>query len=386
MKFSNYCILDICNKITTGGTPKSTNKEFYENGNIPWLNTKEINFNRIYHTDAFITKKGYDNSSAKWIDENNIIIAMYGATAGKIAINKIPLTTNQACCNLSINHKIADYRYVYYALVNKYKYLSSLANGGAQQNLNTNIIKELEIELPKLPEQYKIGNLLSLFDDKIELNNKINKNLENQALSIYYNWKKELKGKLTVLQDVVDVRDGTHDSPKSQNNGYPLVTSKHLNEYGVDLSTPNKICKSDFDKINERSKVDTYDILMSMIGTVGLISFISQQEINFAIKNVALFKTSQNLNIVYYVLLFLKSSETKNYINTSLAGSTQQYISLSELRKMPILIPNDTELSKLNNFLKPLITLICKNTDENMSLIKLRDTLLPKLLSGEISL
>ncbi|MEE1340346.1 MAG: restriction endonuclease subunit S [Succinivibrionaceae bacterium] len=195
-----------------------------------------------------------------------------------------------------------------------------------------------------------------------------------------------MKGKLTVLQDVVDVRDGTHDSPKSQNNGYPLVTSKHLNEYGVDLSTPNKICKSDFDKINERSKVDTYDILMSMIGTVGLISFISQQEINFAIKNVALFKTSQNLNIVYYVLLFLKSSETKNYINTSLAGSTQQYISLSELRKMPILIPNDTELSKLNNFLKPLITLICKNTDENMSLIKLRDTLLPKLLSGEISL
>lgn len=332
----------------------------------------------IYGTGGLM---GYANEFL--YDKPSVLIGRKG-TIGKVKYVEHPFWTVDTLFYTIVDETKVFPKYLFYAL--SLIDLNIYNEGTTIPSLRTETLNRIEVKIPSLSIQEKILSILNPLDLKIALNNQINKNLENQALSIYYNWKKELKGKLTVLQDVVDVRDGTHDSPKSQNNGYPLVTSKHLNEYGVDLSTPNKICKSDFDKINERSKVDTYDILMSMIGTVGLISFISQQEINFAIKNVALFKTSQNLNIVYYVLLFLKSSETKNYINTSLAGSTQQYISLSELRKMPILIPNDTELSKLNNFLKPLITLICKNTDENMSLIKLRDTLLPKLLSGEISL
>ncbi len=102
---------------------------------------------------------------------------MYGATAGKVAINTIPLTTNQACCNLSINKALADYRYVYYFLLSQYKRLSSLANGGAQQNLNAGIIKDFVIDLPKLPVQQKVADLLWTLDDKIEINNHINDNL-----------------------------------------------------------------------------------------------------------------------------------------------------------------------------------------------------------------
>ena len=97
---------ELCSRVCSGGTPKSTNSEYY-GGDIPWLNTREVNFNRISKTEGFITQAGLDNSSAKWIKKNCVIVAMYGATAGRCAITKIPLTTNQACCNLEIDHVTA---------------------------------------------------------------------------------------------------------------------------------------------------------------------------------------------------------------------------------------------------------------------------------------
>ena len=88
-------IEDICTRICSGGTPKSGKAEYYENGTIPWLNTKEINFNRIQATETFITEEGLNNSSAKWIKPHAVIVAMYGATAGRVAVAETPLTTNQ---------------------------------------------------------------------------------------------------------------------------------------------------------------------------------------------------------------------------------------------------------------------------------------------------
>lgn len=126
-EWKEYKIGDLCSKVCSGGTPKSNCAEYY-GGNIPWLNTKEINFNRIYATEKYITEEGLNNSSAKWIAENSVIVAMYGATAGKTAISKIPLTTNQACCNMTINPNIADYRYIYYYLCFKYSELASVNN------------------------------------------------------------------------------------------------------------------------------------------------------------------------------------------------------------------------------------------------------------------
>jgi type I restriction enzyme S subunit len=175
-EYKRVKISDLSLNICSGGTPKSTCTEYY-GGDIPWLNTKEINFNRIYSTEKNISNEGLSNSSAKWIEKNSIIVAMYGATAGKVAIVKIPLTTNQACCNVTINPNKADYRFVYYALYNDYQRLASLANGGAQQNLNAQRIKDFDIPFPEISVQRIIADILSSLDDKIELNRRINDNL-----------------------------------------------------------------------------------------------------------------------------------------------------------------------------------------------------------------
>ena len=175
-EWKTYRIGDICKRVCSGGTPKSTEPSYYD-GEIPWLNTKEINFNRISSTEKHITLSGLENSSAKWIDKNSVIVAMYGATAAKVAINTIPLTTNQACCNLSIDETKADYRFVYYWLCSHYTELASLANGGAQQNLNAQQIKDFEIKLPEIQIQQKIADLLWSIDNKIICNKSINDNL-----------------------------------------------------------------------------------------------------------------------------------------------------------------------------------------------------------------
>lgn len=186
------------------------------------------------------------------------------------------------------------------------------------------------------------------------------------------------------MSNIIDVRDGTHDSPKAKEKGYYLITSKHLQAYSVNKIGANLISYEDFKKINERSKVEYGDILISMIGTVGLISFISDEKIDFAIKNVGLFRTSQNLKLRFYLLNYLKSNEVINYIEQHLAGSTQKYISLTELRNLPIHIPSDENLQDYNTLVSPIYGTIMDLYQENQRLANLRDTLLPKLMNGEI--
>ena len=160
--FEWKCLGETCKKVSSGGTPLSTKDEYY-NGDIPWLRTQEVQFNEIWDTEVAITQEGLDNSSAKWIPENCVIVAISGATAGRSAINKIPLTTNQHCCNLQIAPEYANYRYVFHWVCKEYEKLKSLGQG-ARADLNSGIIKNYPIALPPLREQQRIVSILDKFE------------------------------------------------------------------------------------------------------------------------------------------------------------------------------------------------------------------------------
>ena len=140
---------EVAIKISSGGTP-NTGVSSYYGGNISWLRTQEVGYGNIWDTEIKITEEGLKNSSAKIIPENCVIVAMYGATVGKIGINKIPLSTNQACANIQLNEEIANYRYVYHFLLSQYEYIKSLG-AGSQTNINAQIVKNLQIPIPPLP-------------------------------------------------------------------------------------------------------------------------------------------------------------------------------------------------------------------------------------------
>ncbi len=151
--------------VCSGGTPSTSNKKYYH-GHIPWLRTQEVDWKDVIDTKIKISEDAIKNSSAKIIPPNCVIVAMYGATAGKTCINKIPLTTNQACCNLEINKNIALYKYVYYWLYKEYYKLKALGEG-SQSNISGKKIKSYVIPIPPLSEQQRIVSILDKFESLV---------------------------------------------------------------------------------------------------------------------------------------------------------------------------------------------------------------------------
>lgn len=171
---------DISIKISSGGTPKTGVPEYY-GGDIPWLRTQEVDFEEIWDAGVKITELGLKSSSANWIPANCVIIAMYGATVGKIGINKIPMTTNQACANVQLDSSIVNYRFVFHFLLSQYEYIKSLG-AGSQTNINAGIVKKLQVPIPcpenpkkSLEIQAEIVRILDAFTSlTIELTTELN--------------------------------------------------------------------------------------------------------------------------------------------------------------------------------------------------------------------
>lgn len=154
---------------SSGGTPTSTVQEYYKGGNIPWVNSGELNNNFIVHTDNFITQTGMDNSSAKLVSEKSILLAMYGATAGKTSLISFKTTTNQAIC--SILPKDMNYRvYIKSYLDNMYLYLVQLSSGSARDNLSQDKIKRLHLVIPESGILEIFSKVTEDFYKKIETN------------------------------------------------------------------------------------------------------------------------------------------------------------------------------------------------------------------------
>lgn len=374
--------------IAKGIPPKYTEEE--NENTIRVLNQKcnrnfEISYNESRIHDCEKKKVPVD----KMLRAGDVLINSTGTgTAGRVAQMvevTVPTTIDGHMILIRPSEEL-DPIYYGYAVKSFQSQIEGLAEGSTgQTEINRRRLQdEVIIRYPRDKSvQKNIGSFFANIDEKIKTNKEINKNLEQQAQAVYNKMFSEVNSEPVELSSIIDVRDGTHDSPKVQTTGYYLITSKHLLSFGVDKASANHISKADFDKINERSLVETKDILMSMIGTIGLISYIPYEVIDFAIKNVALFKTSHTPELAYYFLCYLKSERTLQHIEKCLAGSTQKYISLGELRKMPIYSPTTDEIREFNCLVKPMFEEIVSRTYENTLLAEMRDTLLPKLMSGE---
>ena len=186
--------------------------------------------------------------------------------------------------------------------------------------------------------------------------------------------------------DLIDVRDGTHDSPKKSEVGYPLVTSKHITSGRLELANTYLISEKDYDDVNKRSKVETGDILLTMIGTVGIPYLVMEEKINFAIKNIGLFRTSASPEFKYYFFLLLGTHGMQTYLDARMAGTTQKYLSLKVLRNLELIKPARNVLQVFNSIVDSWFQRKTQTEKSSATLADLRDSLLPKLLSGQITI
>ena len=164
------------------------------------------------------------------------------------------------------------------------------------------------------------------------------------------------------------VTDGTHDSPKPQLDGRYLITSKHLKPGGIDFSSANKISEADYNKIIQRSKVEQYDILFSMIGTIGNIHRVTTPIVDFAVKNMGIFKMGGDADKSLWMYYWLKSPIAKEYIQSRITGSTQGYLTLGNLRDFPIVVPSLEEQRRIAGILGAIDDKIENNRRINTNL------------------
>lgn len=335
-------------KISSGGTPSKSKREYYENGNINWVKTGDLKHQYLYTTEDNITELGLNNSSAKMYEEDTVLIAMYGATIGATSILKIPACTNQACAAFpKVDSVIPEYLY-YFFKSKKSKFIKD-GVGGAQPNISAGYLKDINMELKSIDEQGKVVLILNKTSEIIDFRKQQLIDMDNLIKSQFV----ELFGspisnpmgwEVKELNEICDVRDGTHDSPSYVEEGYPLVTSKNIVNGQLDLSNVNYITQEDYDNINKRSKVDIGDIIMPMIGTIGN-PLIIVEEPSFAIKNVALIKFNKTSISNVYIHTVLSSDLMEQLKIEKSRGGTQKFLSLGDIRKLKIPVPT-VELQK----------------------------------------
>lgn len=341
-------------------------------------------------------------------DPQLIVVARGVGGTGDVKVSPPKSYITNLSIVIELNSNISKEFLLYYFKINS---LRELDSGSAQSQITIADLSNYLISIPPFSEQKAIASILSNLDDKINLLHRNNETLEAMAETIFRQWFVEFQfitaegmaykengggfyetefGMIPVswstpaISEIIEVKDGTHDSPKPTESGYYLITSRHMKPQGLDFENAYTISEDDYNAINKRSKVERYDILISMIGTLGLIYFVQDKEISFAIKNIGLYKTSQKKEFAMFLYLLLKSNYGKSFLYENTEGSTQEYLALGSLRNMNIIVPNPKVLSKFNNIVDPIFKKIYKNTLQIRTFESLRDTLLPKLITGEI--
>ena len=239
--------------------------------------------------------------------------------------------------------------------------ITSKSGGSTRYNVGQEILMSIEISFPTLPEQQKIATFLSTVDEKLQALKKKKSLLEtykkglmqklfSQEIRFKYDGGNDFKDwEMKKLGEVSDVRDGTHDSPRYVENGFPFITSKNLLKDGsIDFNNITFITEIDYNKVNQRSKVNVNDILFGMIGTIGNPVLVKTD--GFAIKNVALIKEQKEL-INVFLIHFLKGDSINQQFFEQNTGGTQKFLSLSIIRNLEVEIPSLTEQTKIANFL-----------------------------------
>lgn len=400
---------DICAWVASGGTPLTSKADYYSPKEIPWLKTQEVNYCRIYETNNQISKKGLENSSAKLIPANAVIVAMYGQgdTAGRVAINKIPLCTNQACCNLVIDENKADYEFVYYNLCTLYDKLVSLKNGGAQPNLNAGLIKNLEISLPPLSTQKRIADILSAYDNLIENNQKQIKLLEEAAQRLYKQWFIDLR---YPGHETTPVVDGLPEGWRNVTLGdvYGKIESGSRPKGGIDSSirdgvvsvgaenviglgqynySSEKLVSHEFYENSKRGKVEDRDILVykdgAYIGRTSLFQDEFPRKVMMVNEHVFLLNAKNPL-YQYYLFFTLNRQEYFDKMQKLNKNSAQPGLNQDALKSLVIIWPLDEIVMKFDNFVAPMVKKIFALAKQNYELSQSRDRLLPKLMNNKI--
>ncbi len=314
--------------------------------------------------------------------ENVIVVGRVGAYCGSVyrCKQKCWVSDNAICVNAK---PIIDNNFLFYLMSSLDFHHFHI--GGAQPLMTQDIIGSFEISLPPLAEQKRIADILSAIDDKIELNRRINANFEQQAQALYKSWFGEISSNITLQEITLNITDGVHNTVKDDCSGeYLLLSCKNI-VGGHLVIGPNerRINKETFDKLRKRTRLSEGDILVSTVGTVGEIVILLDPPANVEFqRSVGIIKPNISKASPYYIYCALKDKQEA--LKHTAHGAVQQCIFIGDLKNFEIPYSYSKKLIEFDTIVSPMFNQLTINHRESNYLTQLRDTLLPKLMSGEI--
>lgn len=366
--------------------PPQTYPEYFD-GDIKWIRAVDLNDSYVYTTSRTLSQIGFESAkkSAYLFPPDSIVISKSG-TIGRLGIIKDYMCGNRATINIQPKENINLF-YLFYFLRSKQREFANLAVGSVQKNLYISILEEIEIDLPSLQDQKRIAVILSSLDDKIELNNKINENLERQAQAFYeylFIENMDSKWQQGTISDLGTVVGGSTPSKSKPEyyteNGIAWITPKDLsiNKSKFISHGENDITELGL-KNSSASIMPEGAVLFSSRAPIGYIAIAAGEvTTNQGFKSVVP-KPEIGTAFVYY---FLK--QNLPIIEGMASGSTFKEVSGSTMKSVPAVIPDSTTLTRFNDFCKPIFVQQQILEEQNLSLAALRDVLLPKLMFGKI--
>ncbi|OGU58710.1 MAG: hypothetical protein A2X64_00055 [Ignavibacteria bacterium GWF2_33_9] len=386
--WKEYKICEI-GKVITGNTPSSKFPDEFGD-DMPFITPTDYkNYNKwIEKADRYLSKKGIEKLNQKILPAKSLLVTCIGSDMGKVAINLIPVITNQQINALIPS--IDDPEFLYYKFIDSYDTLRSYGQAGtAVPIVNKSDFENIKILLPPLPEQNAIAEVLSSLDDKIDLLHRQNKTLEALAETLFRQWfieeadeSWEEKPLQELLEFIVDNRGMTAPTADS---GIPLIATnciKNKNIFPV-YEKVRYVSKDTYDSWF-RSQPEAGDIIFVNKGTPGCVNLVPDP-VDFCIaQDMIALRVNEQLMSNYYLFILLRTDKFQSIIQNSSVGTTIPHLKKTDLIKFPILSPDKEYLHKFDNIVKPIFKKSNINNNQIRTLTQLRDTLLPKLMSGEI--
>ncbi|EGL8729363.1 restriction endonuclease subunit S [Escherichia coli] len=377
---------EIATKIYSGGTPDTKRIEYWENGTIPWMSSGEVNLKNIERTEKYITEAGLNNSSAKLVPRNSVVIALagQGKTRGKVARIRIALATNQSLAALTFDEKKFSSDYVFHFLETQYESLRQISSGNSGRGgLNLQMISAYKIPIPcpgnpekSLAIQSEIVRILDKFtaltaELTAELNmRKKQYNYYRDQLLSFKEGEVEWKTLEEVLVDKFWIMPAT---PKFDDNGeIPYITSKNISGGNIDFERVKHISRDDFLSISKNRPILKGDFLISMIGTIGEIARVKCLDPDFYGQNMYLIRLNEELLHPRYFLHFFDSPRMKFYFKSVKNNSGQGYLKANNIDGLSIPLPSIDEQQKIAFILDKFDTLTNSITEGLPREIELR--------------
>lgn len=374
--------------------PHTTAKD--EGKGYPLVRTPNVGKGRLILDGIHrVSEDVYNSRNARAIPEEGDLILAREAPVGNVSIimDGQRVCLGQRVVLIKPKRELVDPHFLtYYLLSAEVQHrLKNHANGAVVAHLNVSDIRNLWVTLPELEEQVAIGKILRSIDDKIELNRQINDNLEQQAQALYKSWfidNYQTEWPEYSLDEVtLKITDGVHNTVIDTPNGeYYLLSCKNIKNRRLNMSSSDRrIDEGTFNKLRKRTMLSKGDILLSSVGTIGELMLLNDDPHNYEFqRSVAIIKPNPVYISSYYLYETLISQIDK--ITNTAHGAVQQCIFLSDLKEYTINIADKALISRYDIIVKPFFDEITKREKEIARLTSLRDSLLPKLMSGELKI